>query len=90
VTPSPRRIALTSTQQERSLVSIAQAARAWEMSEGALRRRVRCGLIEAVRASEPRCGVALFIEAETVQSLRAARWCGEQPEAPGKPEVATR
>ena len=86
MTPSLRRIALTEARQERPLFSIAQAARAWGMSEGALRRRVRCGLIEAVRASSPHCGLALFIEAETVQSLRAARWCGEQPEA----EVVTR
>lgn len=87
MTPSLRRIALTGAQQERPLFSIAQAARAWGMSEGVLRRRVRCGLI---RASAPRCGLALFIEAETVQSLRAARWCGEQPETPRKAEVVTK
>lgn len=89
MTPSLRHTALTGTRQKRPF-SIAQAARAWGMSEGALRRRVRCGLIEAVRASAPRCGAALFIEEETVQSLRAARWCGEQPETPRKAEVVTK
>jgi predicted site-specific integrase-resolvase len=51
--------------------TVAQAARAWGMSESALRRRMRSGHIETAACS----GGALRIEAATVHSLLAARWC---------------
>jgi transposase-like protein len=54
--------------------TVAQAARAWGMSEGTLRRRVRSGHIEAL--SQSRAG--LLIEAATVQALLAARWCSRE------------
>lgn len=54
--------------------TVAQAARAWDMSESALRRRVRNGHIETSAPS----GTALFIEENTVQALRAARWCSRE------------
>jgi hypothetical protein len=56
--------------------TVAQAARAWGMSEGALRRRVRSGHIEAL--AQP--GGALLIEAATVHALLAARWCARPDE----------
>ena len=67
----------------RTLVSIASAARAWGMSERTLRRRIRCGLIEAVKGSSS----GWFIEAATVHALLAARWC---PKDPAKKEVPSR
>ncbi len=54
--------------------TVAQTARAWGMSENALRRRVRSGHIEALSQSS----AGLLIEAATVQALLAARWCSRE------------
>lgn len=64
--------------QSGPLFTVAQAACAWGMSEGALRRRIQSGMIEAIKVSTPRKTVALFIEAATVHALLAARWCPKE------------
>lgn len=56
-------------------VSLSQAAREWGMSEAALRRRVKSGLIQAVRI-----GTAWKIEAATINAFLAARWCSKEVE----------
>lgn len=55
-------------------VTLSQAAREWGMSERTLRRRVKSGLIQAVKASSG-CQRAVGIEAATVSAFLAARWC---------------
>ena len=78
---------------KKTLVSIRCAAQQWGMSEGALRRRIQSGLIEAVKAPSPRSRRAgLFIQATTVSALRAARWCSKDEDAPRRfaQEVAGR
>ncbi len=56
-------------------VTLAQVARAWGMSQRTLRRRVKSGLIQAVKASSTQRHPALGIEAATVNAFLAARWC---------------
>lgn len=58
-----------------SSVTLAQAARAWGMSERTLRRRVKSGLIRAVKAHN---NASLRIEMATLHELLAARWCPKQ------------
>lgn len=58
-----------------SSVTLAQAARAWGMSERTLRRRVKSGLIQAFKSRD---GAALRIEAATINALLAARWCPKE------------
>lgn len=65
----------SSLERNAQAVTLAQAARAWGMSERTLRRRVKSGLIQAVK---PRDGAALRIEAATVNALLAARWCPKE------------
>lgn len=57
------------------LFTVAQAARAWGMSDHTLRRRIQSGFIEAVKERG-----ALQIEATTVQAFLAARWCPKEPD----------
>ncbi len=68
-------------------LTIAQAARVWGMSEGALRRRVSDGSIKAIQGMASKRRAAWFIEAATIEALLAARWyCRE----PGEREVRSR
>lgn len=71
----------SSSSSTRDALSIAQAARVWGMSEGALRRRVADGSIEAVRGTSRKRRAAWFIERATIDALLAARWCSQVPDA---------
>lgn len=71
----------------KTLVTIAQAARAWGMSQNTLRRRVGSGLIETVRSPSPCGGARLFIKKATVDALRAARWCSKEEAEANAEEV---
>lgn len=68
-----RRGSSSSSSSTRGALSIAQAARVWGMSEGALRRRVADGKVEAVRGAPGKRRAAWFIEAATIEALLAAR-----------------
>lgn len=63
-----------SLERNAHVVTLAQAAQAWGMSERTLRRRVKSGLIQAVKAHKG----ALSIEVATVNALLAARWCPKE------------
>ncbi len=67
--------------------TIGQAARVWGMSEGALRRRVKSGHIEAAKGSSTRSRAVWLVEEATVQALLAARWCSKEE---NEVEVATK
>lgn len=58
-------------------LTLAEAARVWGMSEGALRRRVVDGKIEAVRGTSSKRRAAWLIERATIDALLAARWCSK-------------
>ena len=76
-----KRVASSSSSSTSGALSIAQAARVWGMSEGALRRRVADGMIEAVRGTSHTRRAAWFIERTTVDALLAARWCSREESA---------
>lgn len=65
----------SSFERNAQAVTLAEAARAWGMSERTLRRRVKSGLIQAVKAGN---SATLRIEAATVNALLAARWCPKE------------
>ncbi len=71
----------SSTSSSCGALSIAQAARVWGMSEGALRRRVADGSIQAIRGTLRKRRAAWFIERATIDALLAAHWCSHVPDA---------
>jgi hypothetical protein len=73
-----RRRSSSSSSSTRGALSIAQAARVWGMSEGALRRRVADGSIQAIRGTSRKRRAAWLIEAATIEALLAARWCSRE------------